>query len=89
MTYWLCKKMSVFKDIPTEAPGFPNGSVLKESTCNAGDAGEAGLIPGLGRSPGGGNNYSLQYSCLGNPMDRGACWATVHGSAKSWTQRGN
>ena len=48
----------------------------KQSACNAGDA---GLIPGLGRSPGRGNGNPLQYSCLGNPMDRGAWWATVHG----------
>ena len=56
--------------------GFPGGSVGKESTCNAGNAGS---IPGLGRSPGEGNGNPLQYSCLGNPMDRGAWWATVHG----------
>ena len=78
--------MSVFKDIHTEASGSPNDSALKESICNAGDAGDAGLIPGLGRSPGGGNNYPLQYSCLGNPMDSRAWWATVHGSRNSWTQ---
>ena len=62
--------------------GFPGGSVGKESTCKAGEAGAArdlGLIPGLGRSPGGGNGNPLQYSCLGNPMDRGAWWATVNG----------
>ena len=53
--------------------GFPGGSVGKESTYNAGDA---NLIPG---SPGKGNGNPLQYSCLGNPMDRGAWWATVHG----------
>ena len=52
---------------------------LQETTCNAGDQ---GLIPGLGRSPGEGNGNPLQYSCLGNPMDRGAWWATVHGVAK-------
>ena len=45
-----------------------------------------GLISGLGRSPGGGHGNPLQYSCLENPMDRGAWWATVHGVAKSWTQ---
>ena len=45
----------------------------------AGDRGDASLIPGLGRSPGEGNGNPLQYSCLGNPMDRGAWWATVHG----------
>ena len=46
------------------------------------NAGAAGLIPGLGRSPGEGSGKPLQYSCLGNPMDRGAWWATVHGSVK-------
>ena len=54
------------------------GSDGRESACNAGDP---GLIPGLGRSPGEGNGNSLQYSCLGNPVDRGA-WATVHGVTK-------
>ena len=63
--------------------GFPGGSDGKESTCNAGDP---CLIPGLGRSPGEGNGNPLQYSCLGNPMDRGAWWATVNGVVKSWTQ---
>jgi len=47
----------------------------EESTCNAGDM---GLTLGSGRSPGEGNGNPLQYSCLGNPMDRGACWATLH-----------
>ena len=55
----------------------------KESACNAGDA---SLNPGLGRSPGEGNGNPLQYSHLGNPMDRGAWLATVHGNAKSWTR---
>ena len=45
-------------------------------------AGDLGLISGSGRSLGGGNGNELQYSCLGNPMDRGACWATVHGVTK-------
>ena len=54
----------------------PGGSVGKESTC---DAEDAGLIYGMGRSPGIGNSNPLQYSCLGNPMDRGPWWATVHG----------
>ena len=49
---------------------------VQESTCNAG---EADSIPGSGRSPGGGHGNPLQYSCLGNPMDRGAWWATLHG----------
>ena len=53
---------------------------------NAGDARGAGLIPELGRSPGGGNGNPLQYSCLENPMNRGAWQATVHTFAQSWTQ---
>ena len=55
--------------------GFPGGSVDKELACSAGDP---GLIPGLGRSPGEGNGDPLQYSCLKNPMDRGAWQAIVH-----------
>jgi len=62
--------------------GFPGGSDNKESACNAGDPGS---IPGLGRCPGEGNVNPLQCSCLENPMDRGAWWATVHGVTKSWT----
>ena len=50
-------------------------------------AGEAGSILGSGRSPGEGNGHPLQYSCLGDPMDRGAWWATVHRVAKSWTRQ--
>ena len=63
--------------------GFPGGSEVKASACNAGDLGS---IPGSGRSPGEGNGNPLQYSCLENPMDRGAWWATVHGVAKSQTR---
>ena len=59
------------------------GSDGKGSACNAGDL---GLIAGLGRSPGGGHSNPLHCSCLENPMDKGAWWATVHGVAKSWTQ---
>ena len=61
---------------------FTIGSDGKESSCNAGDLGS---IPGSRRSPGEWKGYLLQYSCLGNPMDRGAWWATVHGVAKSGT----
>ena len=57
----------------------------KNRTANSGDTRDAALIPGLGRSPGGGNGNLLQYSWLGNPMDRGAWQATVHGVAKSQT----
>ena len=63
--------------------GFPGGSDNKESTCNAG---HLGSIPGLGRSPGEGNGYPLQYSGLENSMDRGAWQATVHKVAKNRTQ---
>ena len=63
--------------------GFPGGSVGKESVCNEGDL---GWIPGLGRSPGEGNGNPLQYSCLENPMERGAWWATVHEVTKSRTR---
>ena len=59
------------------------GSDAKASAYNAGDP---GLIPGSGRSPGEGNGNPFQYSCLENPMDRGAWQATVHRVAKSWTQ---
>ena len=58
-------------------PHFPGGSDSKESACNAGDPGS---IPGSGRSPGKGNGSPLQCSCLENSMNRGAWWATVHGS---------
>ena len=56
------------------------------STCNAGDTGDMGSIPELTRSPRGGSGNPLQYSCLGNSMDRGAWRARVHGVAKSWTR---
>ena len=62
--------------------GFPGVSDGKESACNAGDP---DLIPGLGRSPGEGNGYPIQYSCLENFIDRGAWWATVLGVAKNQT----
>ena len=62
---------------------FPGGSVDKESACNAGDAGDVGSVPGSERSPGGGNGNPLQYSHLGNPMDRGAWRATVHSVTKN------
>ena len=64
--------------------GFPGGSVVKNPPANAGDS---GLIPGLGRFPGGGNCNPLQYSYLGNPMDGGAWRATVHGVAKCLDSR--
>ena len=62
---------------------FPGGSDGKVSAYNAGDPGS---IPESGRSTGEGNVNPLQYSCLENPMDRGAWWTTVHGVPKSWTR---
>ena len=62
---------------------------VKNPSANAGDSGNMGLILGLGRSPGEGNGNSLQYYCLGNPVDRGDWWATVHGAAESRTQLSN
>ena len=61
--------------------GFPVGPDNKESSCNVGDPGS---VPGKGRSPGKGNGNPLQFSCLGNPMDRGAWRAIVHGVTKEW-----
>ena len=59
--------------------------VVKNPPANAGDIRDAGSIPGSGRFSGGGHGKSLLYSCLGNPMDRGAWRATVHGTVKTWT----
>ena len=63
--------------------GFPGGSALKNPLANAE---HVGLIPASGRSPGEGNGNPLHYSCLENPMDRGAWQVTVHGVANGWTQ---
>ena len=65
--------------------GFPDGSTVKNPPANAGDVGDAALIPELGKSLGDGNGNPIQYSCLGNAMDRGAWWAIVYGVAKSQT----
>ena len=62
--------------------GFPGGSDGKEGTCNQGDLSS---IPGLGRSPREGKGYPLQYSCLENPIGRGAWWAIIHGVTKTQT----
>ena len=60
--------------------------VVKNLPANAGDLTDLGSIPGLGRSPGGGHGNRLQYSCLENPMDKGAWLATVHRVAQTWTR---
>ena len=65
--------------------GFPSCSVVKNLPANAGDAGDVGWILGLGRSPRGGHGNPLQYSCLQNPMDKGAWQVMVHGVTKSRT----
>ena len=72
-------------------PGFPGGSVVKKKKppANAAAAGDVGSIPGSGRSLEKTNSNPLQYSCLENPMDRGAWRATVHGVTKSWTRLSN
>ena len=69
----------------TNKHGFPGGSVVKNLAANAGATGDEGSIPGLGRCPGGGNGKRLQYSCLGNPMNRRLWWVRVQGVTKSQT----
>ena len=71
-----------FELFVTKHMGFPDGSAGEESACNAGDS---GLIPGLGRSPGGGHGNLLQFPCLENPLDRGAWGAMAYRVAKSRT----
>ena len=82
----------LFVDISTFS-GLPRWLNSKEFTYQAGDTGNKGSIPGLGRSPAERNGNPLQYSCLENPMDRGAWWATVHGAAResntTWQQNNN
>ena len=71
--------------VPQEV-ALPEGVlVVKNLPASAGDTGDAGSVPGLGRSPGEGNGNPLQHSCLENPMDRGTWQVKVHGVAKSWT----
>ena len=64
--------------------GLPRCASDKEPTCQCRRDKRCGLIPGSGKSPGKGNGNPFQYSCLEHPMDREACWATIHGVAKSW-----
>ena len=70
---------------PQQPKGFPGSSEVKNQPTSAGDSGNSGSISGWERSPGGGNGNPLQYSCLENPMDRGAWGPAVHGVAKSPT----
>ena len=78
----ICGRLMGFLD-------FPSDTVVKNLPANTGDSGNSGSIPRLGRSPGGRHGNPLQYSCLENPMDRGAWQATVLGEAKSQTQFSN
>ena len=77
--------LNIIKYIYDKPTGLPQWLSGKESTCNAGDTGDISLIPGSGRSPGGGRGNPLQYSCLENSMDRAVWQTTVHRVAKSWT----
>ena len=81
-----CVNFLVFIARQQCSEGFPGGAVVKNPPAIAGDAGDVGLVPGLGRSPWVGNGNPLQFSCLENPMDRGTWQATVHGVTESWTQ---
>ena len=66
--------------------GFPGGTVVDNLSANAGDTRDVGLIPGSGRSPGGGNGKLLQYSYPDSPMEGRDCRAVVHGITQSWTR---
>ena len=87
------KRHSMHKPGPSSASvvaqSLKNSPVMQETACSAGDTREASSLPGSGRSPGVVNGNPLQYSCLKNPMDRGAWWATVHRVAKSQAQLSN
>ena len=74
-----------FESPNENSQGFPGGTVVKNPPANAGDARDAGSIPGSGRSPGGRNGNPLQYSCLENPMGKATWWVTVHGIPQSQT----
>ena len=76
---YLSVKLTMPLSLSSESRAFPDGSAVTNPPA---DVGDPGSIPGLGRSPGEGNGTPLQYSCLENPMERGAWWATVHGVAK-------
>ena len=83
-SYSVIRPLGVIFWGPRRPGGLPSGSVEKNLPASAGDARDSRLIPGLGRrSPGEGNGNLLQYSCLGNPTDRGVWWAIVHGITKT------
>ena len=84
---WLSLNVHCFSNLmsPALRMGFLGGASDKEPACQSRRHRRLGSIPGWGRSPGGGHGNPLQCSCLENPLDRGACWATVHGIAQSRT----
>ena len=79
------KQNAIFLVAALESSNLPGGSVVKNPPINVGDARDADLIPGLGKSPGEEDGNPLQYSCLENSMGKGAWQATVCGGTKSWT----
>ena len=83
MTSWQIEEENM--EIVIDLGGFPGGAAVKNPPANTGAVRDVGLIPGSGRSPGGGNGNPLQYSCLGNPMDRGVWQVKSMGSQKSQT----
>ena len=80
------KSFSISFSLNYRIYGLPWWLNVKESACKVGATGDMGLIPELGRSPGGGPGNPLQYSCLANPTDRGVWWAMVHGISKNQTE---
>ena len=89
LSLWPISSVSLHFHTLRISSGFLGGSVAKNSPTNVGVTGDSGSIPGSGRFPGGRNGNLLHYSCLENPMDRGAWWVTVLGVAKSCTQLSN
>ena len=83
---WGRKELDMTKYSTVRVLGFSDGTSGKEPACQCRRHRDTGLIPGLGRSPGGGHSNPLQYSCLKNPVDRGVWWAAVLGVTESWIQ---
>ena len=84
-THTFLKNAFLFAESLPSHRAFLGAQIVKNLPVNAEDTGDLSLIPGLGKSPGEGNDKPLQYSCLDNSMDRGAWWAIVHGVTKSQT----
>ena len=80
---WRAQKRQWFGGRPKFGVGLPGGASGRESACQ--DVRESGLVPGLGRSPGGGHGNPFQYSCMENPMNKETRWAAVRRATNSWT----